>query len=204
MRRSADPAEHDFHDDAEYRALEYAGFDLSARKTHSLEVDDCRFTDSKLSGMVLSRATFTKSEFDQCDLANIRAEQSSLLHSKVSSSRMTGSRWGECLFRDTVFESCRIDLANFRFATFKRTVFRDCNLREADFQNADLRRITFENCDLTSARFANAQMDQAKFVNCVLVGIGGVTSFKGAIVESGDLAGLAYSLAGALDITVVS
>ncbi len=45
-------------------------------------------------------------------------------------------------------------------------------------------------------------MAGTRFTNCVLAGIGGVTSFDGAIVASGDLAGLAYSLAAALGIRI--
>ena len=45
-------------------------------------------------------------------------------------------------------------------------------------------------------------MAGARFTNCVLAGIGGVTSFDGAVVAGGDLAGLAYALAAALGIRI--
>ncbi len=45
-------------------------------------------------------------------------------------------------------------------------------------------------------------MDGARFADCTLVGIGGVTSLKGAIVRSQDAQGLLYVLAGAMGITI--
>ncbi|ONI84455.1 hypothetical protein ALI144C_14990 [Actinosynnema sp. ALI-1.44] len=182
MSRSANLAEHDFEDDVAYRALDYTGLDLSGRAVRSLEVEECRFTD--------------------CDMANIHASQATVAGCTLHNSRLTGSKWPEGVFRDVVFSSCRIDLSSFRFATFRRTVFRDCNLREADFQDADLRRVRFEACDLRGAQFANAQLGEAKFTDCHLLGIGGVTSLRGATVDSDDLGGLAYSLAAALGIKI--
>ena len=99
-------------------------------------------------------------------------------------------------------DTCRIDLASFRFSTFKGVVFTDCKLIQADFQDADLRGARFERCDLTSAQFSKAQMEGTRFADCNLSGIGGVTSLKGAIVKSRDALALTYSLASALGITI--
>ena len=45
-------------------------------------------------------------------------------------------------------------------------------------------------------------MTGARFRSCELEGIGGVTSWEGAVVHPDDLLGLAYVLAGALGIRV--
>ncbi|WP_051793068.1 pentapeptide repeat-containing protein [Kibdelosporangium aridum] len=204
MSRSANLAEHDFEDDVAYRALDYTGLDLTGRTVESMEIDQCRFTDTRLAAVTMVKSLFTETVFDNCDLANINARVTSLVDSTVTNSRLTGSKWAECVFRGTTFKECRLDLTSFRFATFKQTVFRSCNLREADFHNADLRRIRFESCDLQGAQFTDAQLAEAKFIDCNLLGIGGVTSFRGAVVDSDDLGSLAYSLAAALGIRISS
>jgi uncharacterized protein YjbI with pentapeptide repeats len=195
-------AEHDFEDDVTYRRLHYAGLDLTGRKAEAMELDQCRLDDTRLSGLALAKCEFTDTVVRNCDLANTVARDTSLVEVRITDSRMTGSSWAECTFRDTVIEECRADLATFRFARFRRTVFRACNLQGADFQDADLRGVAFEGCNLREARFAGAQLAKARFTDCDLLGIHGVTSFSGAVIDSGDLQALAYSLAGALGITI--
>ena len=80
--------------------------------------------------------------------------------------------------------------------------FTDCNLAGADFTDADLRGASFTRCDLTRAQFHNATMTGTRFRACELEGIGGLTSWAGAIVHPDDLLALSYALAGALGITV--
>ncbi|MER6575879.1 pentapeptide repeat-containing protein [Nonomuraea sp. NPDC001023] len=145
---------------------------------------------------------FTDVELERCDLSNMTVRASGMHRVRTSGSRLIGMTWTECAFRDVLFDTCRADLTGFRFSTFKNTVFRDCIVPEANFQNADLRGVRFERCDLSMAQFFQAQMDGAHFSDCVLLGIGGVTSLKGATVKSRDAHGLVFALAGALGILI--
>ncbi|WP_433382039.1 pentapeptide repeat-containing protein [Actinoplanes sp. CA-142083] len=120
----------------------------------------------------------------------------------VTGSRMTGLAWNDGLLSDVTFTDCKVDLTNWRFARFDVVTFTDCNLAGADFTHADLRGATFTRCDLSRAQFHNASMEGARFRGCELQGIGGLTSWAGAIVHPDDLLALSYALAGALGITV--
>jgi uncharacterized protein YjbI with pentapeptide repeats len=111
-------------------------------------------------------------------------------------------QWVDGTLRDVTFRECRMDLATFRFTSFKDVAFVDCNLTRADFTNADLRGASFTGCDLSGAQFAQADCAGAWFSRCELGGIGSVTSLRGASVSAHDLAGLAHTLAAALDITI--
>jgi len=193
---------HDLADEGVYQSLEYKGIDLSARTAESLEMERCRLTSAKLVGTKLQRAVISDTLFEQCDLANLDVRESSVIRTKITTSRLTGTSWINCLFRDAVFDSTPIDLATFRFSRFKKVVFQGCKLPRADFQDADLRGVRFEHCDLTGAQFSNAEMTGTRFINCSLFDINGVFSLKGAIVKSADAMDLAYSLASALGITV--
>jgi uncharacterized protein YjbI with pentapeptide repeats len=64
--------------------------------------------------------------------------------------------------------------------------------------------VQFVDCDLTGAQFSHAVMQGTRFTNCVLAGIGGVTSFAGAVVSTADLIALSHSLAAALGIRIES
>ncbi|MFF4415423.1 pentapeptide repeat-containing protein [Streptosporangium sp. NPDC001559] len=199
---AARPPEHDLEDDGAYRSMEFKGVDLSFRDADAAEFESCRLIDTSFSSTRMRRAEFTDVELERCDLSNMTARASAMHRARTSASRLTGMAWSECVFRDVVFDSCRADLAGFRFSTFKSVVFRDCAMPEATFQNADLRGARFERCDLTRAQFSNAQMEGTRFADCDLSGIAGVTSLRGAIIKSQDARGLVHALASAMGITV--
>ncbi|MFC7644405.1 pentapeptide repeat-containing protein [Streptosporangium lutulentum] len=150
----------------------------------------------------MRRGGFSNVELERCDLSGMAARSASMHRTRVSASRLTGMTWSECGFKDVTFDSCRADLAAFRFSTFKNVVFRDCAMPEVNFQNADLRGVRFERCTLTEAQFSGAQMEGARFADCVLLKISGVTSLRGVTIKSQDAQGLVYSLASAMGITI--
>jgi uncharacterized protein YjbI with pentapeptide repeats len=193
---------HDLSDGAVLLALEYAAADLAGRDAAAVEIDQCRFRSTALTGSELDRAVISDCVFESCDLANIRAKDCGLLRVAVSGSRMTGLSWAGGGVRETAFSNCRMDLVSFRFSTFKRAVFTDCRLTQADFTAADLRGARFERCDLSGAQFSQAQMTGTRFTGCTLDGINGVTSMRGAIVAGADALALSYSLASALGISI--
>jgi uncharacterized protein YjbI with pentapeptide repeats len=193
---------HRLDHEGEYRRIGYFDVDLSGCAAESIEVEQCRFRNADLAGANLDRARFTDCLFENSDLANLRAGGSSLLRVRVSASRMTGFTWTDGRVKDVTFDECRLDLSGWRFAVFKTAMFSNCNLTRADFTNADLTGAQFVGCDLTGAQFSQAKMHGARFVNCVLAGVGGLSSWDGAIVRGQDLIALAYELAGALGIRI--
>jgi uncharacterized protein YjbI with pentapeptide repeats len=195
--------DHDLEDEATYRRLEFVGMDLSGRSAQSVEFEQCRLRSNvDMGGTTLARAMFTDCLIEHSNVANLRVEKSGMLRVQLSVLRMTGVHWIDGSWRDVMVSQCRADLSSFRFSDLQNVTFDGCNLTRADFQNADVSGVQFLNCDLSGAQFSHATMESTRFSNCVLAGIGGVTSFAGAIVASHDLAGLAYSLAAALDIRI--
>lgn len=194
--------EDDLQDGGVYLSLEFADLDLAGRDVASVEIDRCRYRNVSFGQAKLDRALICDSVFDRCDLANLQARDCSLLRVAVSGSRMTGLSWAEGSVREVTFDTCRMDLASFRFSTLKGVVFTGCKLTQADFHEADLRGARFDSCDLTGAQFSKAQMEGTRFADCNLTGLNGVTSLKGATVQSRDALALTYAVAGALGITI--
>jgi uncharacterized protein YjbI with pentapeptide repeats len=204
LPRSLPPAtreDHDLEDDAGFRRLTF-GLDLSGRAAELVEFDQCRFQDADLSGTTLERARFSDCAVAKTDLANLRTGRSSMLRVTLTGARLTGLQWVEGVLRDVLVSDSRADLSVFRYTAFRRVVFQDCNLTRADFQNADLGGAQFVGCDLTGARFSYATMRGTRFRNCVLAGIGGITSFDGAVLAGQDLIALSYTLAEGLGIQI--
>ncbi len=193
---------HDLDDGAICELLAYADLDLSGREAAGAEIEACTFANVNLSQGKLRRVLIRDVRYERCDLANLRALDSSLTRVALLASRMTGLSLLDDDLRDVRFESCRIDLSSFRMSKLDDVLFTGCRMEQADFTEADLRGARFEDCDLTGAQFSGARMTGTRFARCDLTGITGVTSMRGAVVTSADAVTLAYILAGALGITI--
>jgi uncharacterized protein YjbI with pentapeptide repeats len=197
-----EPADPVLLDDAVHRGLDIAGADLSRTGATDVEFISCRFTGTDLAGVTLRRAAFADCRFLRGDLANLAAQRSSMRRVALELVRLTGLQWLDGVLRDVRITECRADLAAFRFTRFAGVAFERCNLARADFQNADLTGVRFTDCNLAGAQFSHATMAGARFANCDLDGVGGVTSFRGAVVTGHDLMALSRTLAAALGITI--
>jgi uncharacterized protein YjbI with pentapeptide repeats len=194
--------EHGPADEAALRRLGFFDIDLSGAVAEAVEFAQCRFRNADLSGADLGRTGWSDCLLENCNLANLRAERAAVRRVRVSVSRLTGVQIVDGVLRDLAVVDCRADLASFRFSTFHNATFERCNLTRADFQNADLTGVSFVDCDLSGAQFSQATMSGTRLAGCELAGVGGVTSFAGAIVASRDLIGLSYALAAALGIRI--
>lgn len=190
----------DLSDEVTFRGMDIGG--VAPGTATAAEFTGCRFAAADLTGTELRRSVFTDCRFERSNLANSRAERSRLTRVTFDATRLTGLHWTDGVLRDVAVTGCRADLTGFRFTRFDTVTFDDCNLSRADFQNADLSGVRFTGCDLTGAQFSHATLTGTRFANCELDGIGGVTSFRGAIVTGNDLLALAHTLAAALGITI--
>jgi uncharacterized protein YjbI with pentapeptide repeats len=195
-------AEHDLEPESAYKGMAFFDLDLMGRVAESVEFRQCRFKRASLAGSQLQRVRFADCLVEGSDWSNLRGDGGTFDRVKVTDSRMTGLAWADGLLRDVAVSGGKLDLSNWRFATFEAVSFTDCNLAGADFTSADLRGASFVRCDLSRAQFSNATMEGARFRGCELAGIGGMTSWQGAIVHEDDLLALSYTLAAAIGIVV--
>jgi uncharacterized protein YjbI with pentapeptide repeats len=182
--------------------MAFFDLDLDDRTAETVEFRQSRFRRASLAGSQLQRVRFADCLVEASDWSNLRGDGGTFERVKIVDSRMTGLAWADGLLRDAAFSGCKLDLSNWRFATFDVAAFTDCNLAGADFTSADLRGASFVRCDLSGAQFSNATMEGARFRGCELAGIGGMTSWAGAIVHEDDLLVLAHTMAAALGIAV--
>ncbi|WP_157751606.1 pentapeptide repeat-containing protein [Actinoplanes derwentensis] len=185
-----------------YEKKLFDGTDLIGLFAQDVEFAQCRFRAARLAGAVLPKVRLTDCLVERSDWSNARAETGTMERLAFTDCRMTGLAFNGGLLRSVTFTDCKVDLTNWRFAKFDTVVLTGCNLTGADFTSTDLRGASFVDCDLTGAQFHNATMRGARFQRCELSGIGGITSWEGAIVHPDDLLGLSYALAGALGIVV--
>ncbi|GLZ00453.1 hypothetical protein Acsp02_77050 [Actinoplanes sp. NBRC 103695] len=183
-------------------AVAYYDADLAGADAEGVEFRQCRFRKASLAGAALSRVRMADCLIETCDLSNLKVDGAAFDRIKVSGTRMTGLACYGGLVSDATFVDCKSDLTNWRQTRLDRVTFQKCNLAGADFTDADLRGASFTDCDLTRAQFHKATMTGARFRNCELQGIGGITSWEGAIIHPDDLLAMSYLMAGALGIVV--
>jgi uncharacterized protein YjbI with pentapeptide repeats len=198
----ADPADHDLVHEAHHDQLGFYDIDLSERVAEGVEFAQCRFRRADLSGSALDGLSLVDCLIEHSNWANLRSTGGRLLRTRIRESRMTGFTWLNAMVRDVTFEECRLDLSGWRFSDFSAVRFTDCNLARADFTGADLTGAQFVGCDLTGAQFDNAKMAGTRLRNCTLASIGGILSWRGAVVHEADLPALSYTLAHALGIRI--
>lgn len=104
--------------------------------------------------------------------------------------------------QDVVFEECRLDLANFRFAKFKRVKFIDCELTEADFQGAEFTDTSFENSQIERVEFSNTRHMRTDLTSSTLTDVRGWASLKGATIDAVQLMAVSPELAATLGIKI--
>lgn len=192
----------ELEDEVFWEGIEFSGTDLSGRSAAILEAAGCRFARVGLSAVQLTRALFTDCRFEGCDLANLRAEDSTLRRVHLTDSRATGLQWVNGGMRDVTFTECRLDLSSFRCSKCTKVRFERCDLRRVDFAMADLRGVQFVECDLTGAQFSRTMMSGSRLSGCVLADIVGVPDLAGATIDGSDLLALTYLFAEALGIKV--
>jgi hypothetical protein len=200
--QAATEADHDLETESTFSALAYMNIDLSGRQADSVEFARCHFKAATLTGSRLTRPRFSDCLIENSDWSNLHGRGGAIDRARLTASRLTGLAWIDGLLRDVAFDTCKLDLTNWRHTRFTAVAFTDCNLTGADFTDADLRGASFTRCDLTGAQFSSATMTGTRFRGCELAGIGGVTSWTGAVVHQDDLLELAHILANALGIVV--
>lgn len=189
-------------DDETYRCTKVTGAttgvsSLTCATFDRMQLERVSFRDARLTSVI-----FTDALLQNCDLAGVKAESSSMLRTEIVDSRLTGGSWSECTLRHVCFRSCRMQYASFRQQKFGAGLFEDCDLRDSDFQAADLRGATFVRCDLTHVQLSNASLDGARFEDCSLDLARGVGALRGATMGVKEMLSLAPSMAAALGITI--
>ncbi len=182
--------------------VEYRDADFAERHVVGITIESCRFESVRFPS-ALRHSTVVESALSVCDLANVQADDSTMIESLIENGRLTGLSWTAGVLRDVLIHATRADLSSFAQSRLRTVVFRDCDLRQADFQGTEFRNVRFERCNLTGARFAAARIQQnLRFEDCDLTGIYGITALRGATIVGGDLEGLAATLARELGITI--
>jgi uncharacterized protein YjbI with pentapeptide repeats len=121
---------------------------------------------------------------------------------RIIGSRLTGIDLSRSTIKDVVFENCKLDMANFRFAKLTRVRFVNCALFETDFQAAELSGVEFQDSQLEKVEFHHCKLRAVDARTSQLFDIRGWQSLKGLTIDTTQLVTVAPQLALELGLTI--
>jgi uncharacterized protein YjbI with pentapeptide repeats len=134
---------------------------FACQSSRNLSIEHSVLSHVGLNATKLSGLRLVDLRLNDCDLANADWPRVFVNRAELRECRLTGLSAAEGELRDTVLDSCKADLAGFRFATFKAVRFEKCQLTEADFQGADLSGVVFKDCDLSGCEMSGTKLEGA-------------------------------------------
>ena len=176
--------------------------DLSRTRVIAANISDARLVKINFSEANLEKFGIMDVVFSRCDLTATNCAEASWHRVKISGSRLSGLKLQTSSLRDVIFDTCKLDLANFRFSKLKNVLFKNCVLDEADFYNTELENVQFQYCSLIKTEFSSAKCKKLDLRTSDISSILGIESLAGAIIDSMQLIALAPMLAQSFKIKI--
>ncbi|HSX27952.1 MAG TPA: pentapeptide repeat-containing protein [Candidatus Saccharimonadales bacterium] len=193
---------HQLTADATLDQVLLAEADFTGNEAKNLTFDDSllervSFTEAKIDKLSLSDTVVKTSDFSAA-----RCSGGSFIRVRFVGGRLSGIDLSRSLLKDVVFEGCKLDMANFRFAKLERVQFIECNLTETDFQAAELVDVNFTSSHLERTEFGQCKVKNVDARQAELLDIRGWQDLKGLKIDSLQLVMIAPQLAANIGITV--
>ncbi|MDF1605372.1 pentapeptide repeat-containing protein [Nocardioides sp. YIM 152315] len=185
------------------------------------DLDSLRFDEVTLPALDLSRATVRESRF-----AGLAADEADLRGARLGDVEMTGvdlpvvraarSQWQDVAisgrmgsveaydthWRSVHFVGCKLSFVNLRAAELLDVAFTDCLIEELDLGGAEARRVRFGTSRVAHLDVRQAELHDFDLRGAHLESIDGLTSLRGATIDTDQLTLLAPLLAAGLGLRV--
>lgn len=171
------------------------GMDMSLFTAKNLSFDECILEKVLFMEAKLEKLGFLDCELKACDMSAAYCASASLMRTRIVGGRLTGIDFSRSTLKDVVFQNCKLDMANFRYAKLTRVRFADCILTDTDFLAAELSHVTFEASQLDKTAFSGGKIDDVDFRSSQLVDVRGWQYLKGATIDAEQLVAIAPQLA---------
>ncbi|RPF25681.1 pentapeptide repeat-containing protein [Georgenia muralis] len=184
-------------DAADLTGLDLAGAELAEVQVEASALDRLHGAGGRWRGV-----TLVDCRLDGADLANLRAQDLSLVRCSLREVRLTGAQLAGARLRAVRLDGARASLTSWREAVWQHVVLRGCDLTEADLTGASLSDVLLVDCDLSGAQLAGLRCERVRLEGCRLSGISGVGGLRGASVTEADAYALLPTLLREAGLTV--
>jgi uncharacterized protein YjbI with pentapeptide repeats len=176
--------------------------DLSNKRLKNVSLDEALLERVQAIEAHLEKLSLTDVELKACDFSAARCPESSVVRTHINGGRMTGIDLSRSSIKDVVFEDCKLDMANFRFAKLTRVQFIHCMMSETDFQAAELSEVEFQDSYLEKVEFGQCKIYNVDACSSELVNIRGWQYLKGLTIDPTQLIMVAPQLAFELGLKI--
>jgi uncharacterized protein YjbI with pentapeptide repeats len=198
-----DPAPEELVDDDVW-SLVLATGDYVGQRAEGMEMGDVIVRGGRWSGVVLDGLRAFDVTFEDCDLSGLAlCEEPVLQNTRFLRCRLSGANFSGARLRNVTFTGCKLDAANLRLLDAEKVLFDDTVLSAADLHAAKLVDVRMQGCDLRGSDWTKATLKAVDLRGSRLEDIRGADRLRGVTIDSSQVVPLAYSLAVAMDLTIV-
>ncbi len=191
-----------FIQDGAVTNVHIVGSNLSGIKVKLMAISESKLEKVDFTAANLEKFIIRDSMANICNFAGVNFSDSGWRYVQINDSRCSGAQFQMSSLKNTVFQNCRLDLSNFRYAKLENILFKDCFMNDTDFYSAQLKNVEFDNCIIEKIEFSGAKLEKVDLSTSELRIIQGVSSMKGAIINSLQLTSLSAYFAQELGIVV--
>ena len=178
--------------------------DYVGQRAEGMEMGDVVVRGGRWSGVILDGLRAFGVRFEDCDLSGLALlDEASLQNVTFSRCRLTGANFSGARLRSVTFEGCSLADANLRMLDAEKVVFSDTVLAAGDLYGAKLTTVTVKGCDLRGSDWTKAVLKDVDLRGARLEDIRGADRLRGVTIDSSQVVPLAYSLAVAMELTIV-
>jgi uncharacterized protein YjbI with pentapeptide repeats len=167
-----------------------------------LDVTRSRFIDVRLTAGKFDGGRFTDVRFEGCDLSGASLMESAFTRVELVRCRLSGAAMGGSRWRDVRLVDCKLDGAHLRSVRGERVELERCVATTLDASGAEITACRMIDCDLGGADFSNAKLPGLRLHGSALDELRGVTSLRGAVIDTAQVTTLALRLFDAVGISI--
>ena len=165
---------------------DFSGLKNLRDKFISSNLRNCKFINSDLSSLLLSKNNIENCDFSNSNFRNTKLQSSNISKSQFVETDLTDSHWQKCNIEDCDFndsdfsgtelielnfENNKIYQAKWKFSTFKKSNLSELTfsglLEDCHFEHCSFYRVKFENARIINTFFKyNERFKKVEFINC--------------------------------------
>jgi uncharacterized protein YjbI with pentapeptide repeats len=181
-------------------AADLAGAALPALE--EVQVEASSLERVQAAGGRWRQVTLVDCRLDGADLANLHAEDLTLVRTSLREVRLVGAQLPVARLRAVRLQGCQARLSSWRGAHLQHVELLGCDLAEADLTEVQLDDVLLQDCDLTGAHLAGLRCRRVRLSGCRLAGVTGVSGLRGASLAEADALALLPAMARELGLTI--
>lgn len=184
------------------RGLRIENADMTGLEIKSVSIEESLIVKVNFLQIKVEKFETRDCVYKDCDFTASSLANSSWYIIEINGSRCSGTQLQSSTLRNIKYKNCKIELANFRFASLENVIFEDCMINDVDFYNASLKNVAFSGSSIENISFAGARLKNVDLSDAQLISVKNSAGLRGATISYEQLTSLSPYFAQELGILV--